>query len=263
MPFSEIPIPALPDMDFEYTMNVRISPYDWFDLSKPSESVLSQKQEVVNSDQISRAIFFTPESEAPFAEMMSLMGINLPPNRDGAVALTQMWEPDFVFMQRNEDQDPVMIGASLCMPSSWNPSEKIGHKISEIHSIVPGLNAKIGEGIKRFLSHAKSGMTYERWFWGVAATPQLYMHPEKGYPRLSETTLIESIYIRIEHQGFIHLPDSDTVLFMIRPIPILLTEFISSPENATALIRQLATIPSESRLYKSIPESLLKTLREE
>lgn len=257
MIFSDIEPPQFPHMDFDYKMNMRPTEVNWFQLHDQSPNVLQAKKEAVQLHQ-SEAIFYTPEIEDCFKEVLSLFGdASFTPDIKGFLQLTQAWEPDFVIMQRHPSgTDPVMAGASLCLPSSWNPSEKMGKSITEIHAAVPQLNEKIGSNIARFLTHFRTGIVYDRWFWGLAATSELNMHPNHQLEKLTDATALEKIFVRYEHQAFIVLPQTESVLFMIRPIPIALPDFAANPLNAVALMHQLTTMPEDIQEYKGIPDTL-------
>ena len=88
----------------------------------------------------------------------------------------------------------------VCFPSSWALAEKIGHPLDFIHAVVPGLNSSIGSIIDTFLSRLEPGIAYERSNWGIAATPELNLHPSLNRPRLKAPLPPDRTWIRVEDQ---------------------------------------------------------------
>lgn len=63
---------------------------------------------------------------------------------------------------------------------------------------------------------------------------------------------LHEAWLRIEHQSFVALPESQGVLFAIRLVVRSLLEIKSEPEIVAPLMRALRTMPEEMARYKNI-----------
>src|SRR5687768_16014426 len=78
-------------------------------------------------------------------------------HQEGARFLGENWEADYLLLTRANNELSLICGC-VCFPSSWALEEKIGLRISEIHDVVPALNANIGRQIQTFLERLKPGV---------------------------------------------------------------------------------------------------------
>src|SRR5258708_7293529 len=122
--------------------------------------------------------------------------------------LGKVWEPDFLLLRVDADDEVRLMGGCVCFPSSWNLAEKIGHPIQFIHNVVPGLNPALGSQIRGFLSRLKPGTVWLRANWGLSRSPDLNQHPARGLPRLSSNASLDETFLRIENQALVALPES-------------------------------------------------------
>lgn len=176
--------------------------------------------------------------------------------------LAARWEPDFLLLKPDAAGDFRLVGGAVCFPSSWSPAEKLGRTIDEIHAPVPTVNAELGPRIRTFLSRLPAGAVFERENWGLAAVPELNMHPHRGLPRLTADTPLEQVSLRLEEQAFSALPDSGGVLFLIRLTIHPLAGVLADPETRADFARQLATMPEEIANYKGLAAARPNLLRQ-
>lgn len=163
--------------------------------------------------------------------------------------LGSIWEPDFVLL----DGDLRVQAGCVCFPSFWSLPEKLGKLIDLVHAPVPGLNEELGAKIRTFLNKLKPNEVWERWNWGLAATPELNCHPLMQRPRLSKASTLDATWFRVEHQALVRLPSTGAILFGIRVIVRTLREEMrASPEFAPALRQQLRTMPEFIADYKGV-----------
>ena len=168
------------------------------------------------------------------------------------VALGRGLEPDFVLLSEDEAGVFRVRAGVVCFPSSWALTEKMGRSVDEIHGIVPGLNAALGATIGQFLRRLKPGASFERANWGLAATPEMNMHPSLGRPRLAPPLRIADVWLRIEDQLFAAMPVSAGVLFAIKLRVISLLTVMEDAELRNGFRRALATMPEPLAAYKGI-----------
>jgi len=168
------------------------------------------------------------------------------------VALGKAWEPDFLLLQCQADGVVRLVAGCICFPSSWSLAEKVGHPIEHIHGIVPGLNPALGNPIQNFLSKLKPGAAWLRANWGLSRSPELNQHPDRKLPRLDGQMSLDEVWLRIEHQALVGLPQTRGVLFGIRIAVHPLAEIRHDPVVRVGLLRALETMPEPMALYKNI-----------
>jgi len=172
-------------------------------------------------------------------------------------------EPDFVLLSNDAAGVFRVRAEAVCFPSSWTPSEKLGLTLDEVHGVVPGLNPDLGSTISRFLQKLKPGVAYERANWGLAATPELNMHPARGLPRLSSPFVPEQTWIRIEDQILAPLPETGGIVFGIRIRVYPFHQIVEDRALRIGLRRAFHTMPNPLALYKGmtvIREGILEYL---
>lgn len=176
------------------------------------------------------------------------------PPRETLQHLGELLEPDLVLLgPRTEGSPPVMTAGAVCFPSAWRPEEKLGLPLHAIHQPVPDLNASVGPALDRLLANLKPGAAWIRANWGLAASPELNLHPDRALPRLGPRPDPDSVWLRLEHQALVSLPASGSVLFGIRleltPIRAL------TAGHTRALAAALGAMPEAMARYKGLLEA--------
>ena len=242
------------DVSFEFRLGTRPSDFPWFDLASPDHDILAEKKDVFSRFPEEEIIVSQEEAAAPLLEeTYERVGTtHLSPDREGMRKLSTIWEPDTILLKRSTDKEPIMVAGSLCFVSSFDPQEKIGRGITEIHEPVPTLNPLLGANIEKYMSRLRPDRTYERLAWGLAATTEKNMHPSHDHKRMTKDTSLEEMTVRWEYQGFQTLPESNGVLFMLHLVTQPLTEAISEPSQRQAFVHQLKTMPDNIAKYKDI-----------
>lgn len=157
----------------------------------------------------------------------------------------QIAPEDFVIMQpRATDKLYIMTAASLSFPSNWLLSEKIGKTFVEIHSPVPLVNEHLAARVNTFLEILKVGSLTQRLNISFELTPDLPQIPgyrlnssgllvpyqdSEAQESLSEQDVKNKVFLRIERQTFIRLPDSEAVVFGIRLSVIPMSDITREP----------------------------------
>tara|TARA_A100001234_G_scaffold198876_1_gene189882 strand:- start:4488 stop:5282 length:795 start_codon:yes stop_codon:yes gene_type:complete len=94
------------------------------------------------------------------------------------------------------DGDQRLIAASVCSPSYWNLTKKIGKSLRDIHKPVKTLNKKIGNPIEKFIKNAPLDTPFKRENWFIHGNNErFYLEPE-GWPEEP----IEEWYVRSERE---------------------------------------------------------------
>ncbi len=168
------------------------------------------------------------------------------------LALGRMWEPDFLLLKPDAVGEFRLVAACVCFPSSWRLSEKIGQSLAAIHAPVPSLNPTLGKSIHQFLAKLRPGPAWLRANWGLSRSPELNKHPDRNLPRLTPPLRLDEVWLRIEHQALVALPETGGVLFGIRLEMISLTEVKQHSGATRGLLRALRTMPEEIAAYKNL-----------
>lgn len=198
-------------------------------------------------------LLWQPEAAPLLAETLALCGCDgLPADRGSLSRLAAAWEPDLLLMRRDAAGEFRLAGGAVCFPSSWTPAEKLGLTIDAIHAPVPTVNAELGARIRTFLAKILADAVFERENWGLAAVPDLNMHPLRGLSRLGADVPVDQVWLRLEHQAFRALPVSGGVLFLIRLTVHPLGEALADPDVRAGFIRALTSMPEEIAAYKGI-----------
>ena len=179
--------------------------------------------------------------------------------------LGEFWEADYLLLKCDSDGEIRLYGGCLCFPSSWRLSDKIGKPIEFIHEAVPGLNAGIGPAIHKFLVGLKPGAASLRHNWGLSRSAELNQHPDRHLPRLDANVRAEEVWLRVEHQALVALPNPGGILFGIRIQNHPLAEVKADDSACVRLRRALETMPETMAVYKGIATArgrLVELLRE-
>jgi len=168
------------------------------------------------------------------------------------LALGEFWETDFLLLKTDEHGEIRLYGGCLCFPSSWRLTDKMGKPMEFIHGPVPGLNESIGRGIHKFLAGLKPGAASLRNNWGLARLAEMNHHPDRNLPGLDTETRVDEVWLRIEHQALVALPQAGGILFGIRVVHHAFAEVNADPVARIRLRRALETMPDEVARYKGL-----------
>jgi len=199
-----------------------------------------------------------PEGGALLAEFTALLpewGVDpaggAGPEHGSIVALGRRLEPDVLFLSRDEAGRFRLRGGALCFPTGWALTEKLGHTLEFIHDVVPGLNSALGPSIHQMLGRMKPGLAYLRDNWGLAASDELNLHPAREIPPPEPPCAPERMWLRVEHQALVALPETQGIAFGIRIALHRLDAVLRGPAGP-GLRHALATMPAEMAAYKRL-----------
>ncbi len=177
---------------------------------------------------------------------------------DPVISLGGALEPDLLWLSPDKHGTYRLRGGALCFPTGWALEEKLGHAMDFIHGPVPGLNQAFGSQISQFLARLKPGMACTRHNWGLAATPELNLHPSRGHPQPALPLNTDQLWLRVENQILFALPGGQGLLFGIRIEIIDLKQVKNEPAAAKGLARALSSMSTAVAAYKR-----LDTIRDE
>lgn len=133
-----------------------------------------------------------------------------------------------------------LVMACVCAPSYWRLLDKLGHGLSEVHAPVPGLNAKIGVNIQRFVERAPLDQPFARSNWFLHADDQLFHDREEGALALPPARWI----VRSEEQTLCRL-SSNYLLFTIRIVTEPLAHIAGFTSAQTDLLQSLDNMDAD------------------
>lgn len=168
------------------------------------------------------------------------------------VELGKFWEVDYLLLKPDAAGELRLFGGCLCFPSHWQLTDKLGQGIDAIHSPVPALNATLGPAITKFLGGLKPGLAWLRGNWGLSRTPEFNQHPDRQLPRLDASVKCQEVWVRVEEQALLLLPESRGVLFGIRIVNHPLEAVIADAGLRRNFARALRTLPAPLADYKGI-----------
>jgi len=171
------------------------------------------------------------------------------------IALGRVWEPDFLLLQVEAASTARLLGGVVCFPSSWSLEEKMGHPITSIHRVVPGLNDALGSQINSFLLKLRHGVAWSRSNWGLSRSDELNQHPARQLPRLDDSVRLQDVWLRVEHQILVAMPRTSGILFGIRITSHPLAAIKESSQLARRLAHALRTMPAPIVDYKGLKQA--------
>lgn len=253
-----------PDADHRWIMGLRAGdPLDtYFARHDLTGSMLAERARWF-AEQREQYLAYLPEADAGIRETARLAncwGVPLDdqfadPTCDSLSllhALGSALEPDLVWMHPDGTGTHRLVGGAVCFPSSWALSDMLGRPMSEVHALVPGLNALLSRQIETFLAKLAPGAPWQRENWSLARDFDLNHHPSRRRPRLDATVTPEEVCLRLEHQLLLKLPHSGSVLFGIRLELVPLTVVLQNQSAASRLARLLATMTAAAAEYKGL-----------
>jgi len=254
-----------PDEDHRFYMRFELGNLaDYFKPTESHDKIVAERRRWFVTNPAAYAALL-PEGVPLLDEAITLaQGLQiLPAESDGllakakspwekCLALGELWEPDFVLLKPEADETFRVVAGCVCFPSSWSLPEKIGHPMEFVHGVVPGLHAVLGKQINSMLGKMKPGIAWQRMNWSLSASPELNQHPERVLPQFASTTPPAEIYLRLEDQTLVKLPETQGVLFGIRILVHPLIEVKKDPDVARGLARALKTMAEPVAAYKKL-----------
>jgi len=157
-----------------------------------------------------------------------------------------------------------LTAASVCFPSRWDLTEKIGASLREIHAPVPHYEERIGQATDTMFDKFEVERPVWRINWTILDNPDLFQ-PKSIHREIDRDLSLEEfaqkIYFRIERQTLRVMPKSGDVLFTIRTYVDSLSSIASRyPEFQQNLAQTLVTASAQTREYKGWPPIWAKLL---
>jgi hypothetical protein len=175
--------------------------------------------------------------------------------------LGRILEEDFILIERVDGAD-IITAASNAYTTSGRIVSSVGRSMRFAHEFVPGLNDQLGARIDRVLANVQTSAPVVRFNWvlttiadrlfpegahdaNVAASERAAAVLEDDYRRAGD-----SLWIRVERQTFVRLPETKALAFGIHTYSHSLLSLADDAESLGALHRLVGEY-SEDRLRYS------------
>ncbi|KAK9781969.1 putative PD-(D/E)XK nuclease-like domain-containing protein [Seiridium cardinale] len=114
------------------------------------------------------------KDEKKFLNLVTNVSLPLQPPSDPIEALKLLGETveDDMFFLQQEPEGHRSIAALCTSPSGFDPSEKLGKLLKDIHTPVPAYD-KIGRSMERYFSRVEVGKNAVRTNWSITTSPVL------------------------------------------------------------------------------------------
>lgn len=238
-----------PAEDFRFHLTLRRGDLGAFFAPTSQHDLLTRERRRWLGESPARYAALNPGAEPLLAEFARAAGLPVGTTMAEAGATV---EPDFLLLARDEAGLFRLQAGALCFPTWWSLEEKLGHTLEEIHGVVPGLNPALGGPLNQFLARMKPGPAFMRANWGLAATPELNLHPALARPRLGLPMDPAQVWLRVEHQVLACLPETGGVVFGIRIAVHPLAELLADADLRSRFARALGSMPEALVAYKGI-----------
>lgn len=267
-----------------HKLSVGLSPLDtatWFEPDHQWAEQMANKCALLRF-QHADVVAATPDSEDAQQELLARMRLHLPDAHgrlysvDGlglrvhdlhpgggdnanlrAIDLCgRLVQEDLCLMQQRGGEY-VLTAASLCAPSGWKLSDKLGQPLLGIHAPVPGYQTELGQRVQRIFHGLQAGQSVWRTNWSLATEPTLFMpgghsaSPVQG-DAITHDTAGTRIWIRVERQTLTRLPASGAILFTIKTHIDPLHALSVHADLCRGLLGSVETMTDAMRDYKAI-----------
>ncbi|WP_051330053.1 heme-dependent oxidative N-demethylase family protein [Niveispirillum irakense] len=147
-----------------------------------------------------------------------------------------------------------LTGGVVCFPSHWLLPHKLGKPLPGIHRPVPGYDAKLAMPVDRFFDNLNPGRIVWRANWGLSDDPDLFQPGGKAHLPAAEAITPanagQRLFLRVEKQTLVKLPQSGAVLFTIRTHQRALGDL--TPDQQSHFTGILRSVPEDVARYKGL-----------
>ena len=181
------------------------------------------------------------------------------PYKDGLDALCMQLQEDISIVNLGKDNMVSML--NICFPNHWAPETKIGNNFIDVHQPVPHMK-NINKNAYALMSSARTKGPFVRFAWGISTSRQLNCHPDNDNNTFSTRDFeneTSDLYVRLERQTLINIPETESVLFTIRTYFYNIHKL--SYDNKIQLINALKTMGVETRIYKGLDGNIATIIK--
>lgn len=168
--------------------------------------------------------------------------------RDEFDALARALQEDFSVVSAGDDFAGRAVVLDVRFPSGWRPERLVDASFQFIHEPVPGFPGDANAAKSMVRTMIERG-PFVRFVWTLSPDTQLDHHPDAvGRASWQDPT---GVFLRVERQVTIPLPEADASVFLIRTYQHDLSKL--SADHIERTLEALAVMPDELRAYKNLP----------
>ena len=176
----------------------------------------------------------------------------------GLDAIASQFQEDICVVKK-EDSSDRLVAAHLCFPNRWSPADKIDKTFIEIHQPVARFS-ETNPNASNLISAVLGKVPYVRFAWGLSNDRILDHHPEDTRPFRFENDK-DDLYVRVERQVLLGIPDKKLLLFFIRTYYADCRELCRGTEIREGMASALQSMSPELLSYKGLLESRDRIVR--
>jgi hypothetical protein len=229
---------------------------NWLEVDDQRNAELALKQELL-ADKFETVVATNAEGYKASAELLTCIEESLKEfhpeisykvdrNEHPIVSASRLVQEDLCVLIKSDDWR--LQAASVCFPSRWDLSTKIGTTLDAIHGPVPGYSAELSSPTNAFFDRLKPDRSFWRLNWTLLDNPALH---QPFSIRRSPSGDLEDWFFRVERQTLRQLPTTKAIVFTIRNYVAsakTLREVV--PEFGENLLSALDTAPEAMQGYK-------------
>ncbi|OHW91827.1 DUF3445 domain-containing protein [Colletotrichum incanum] len=167
-------------------------------------------------------MFSLSEDRTMFQNHVTNVSLPITPPEDPVTALQALGETveDDIFLLVETPEGHRAVSFVCCHPAGFDPSDKLGKLMKDIHTPVPSYD-KIGASMERFFSRLQVGKSVKRMNWSVSTHDRLFspndLHIYDGDKiEEDEDVDIGKARLRQELQTLTRLPKTGAILFSFK-----------------------------------------------
>ena len=150
----------------------------------------------------------------------------------------------------------VLAAASVCCPTRWVLTEKIGRSVGVVHQPVAGYPEQLEGAVDRFFDRITPTSPRWRLNWNLTDSTDLYQpggkYRTEPVDDLDPEGVEDRIWLRVERQTLRCLPATGAVVFGIRIHQDPLRSLADRPEVLDRLARTIRSFPPGTLAHKSM-----------
>ena len=137
--------------------------------------------------------------------------------------------------------------ASVCFPSHWRLSEKMGRSLAAIHSPVTHYDHELEARVDHFFDRLRPEHPMLRRNLSIHNHDQLFRPEPHESPRsfAPDVSGLDQVWLRSERQTLVRLPRTGAVLFTIKTQQCPAAALTQRPDIAHALADKFASMESD------------------
>jgi len=249
-----------------------LDPADWIEVDEELSSDLADKARLLRDchSQVV-AVVDDPDgkvwaaSQELLERLVEYLGTVLTPSMgelhpiDASGRLTQ---EDWCLHLPDAAGDWRLVAASVCFPTRWTLTDKIGRTLREIHAPVALYPEQLADPMDAYFARMRSGAGVWRLNWNLMDDPTFHQprHTEPAATVVRPDSAGEQIWLRVERQTLVKLPVSGAIVFSIRIHQDPLGLLRGDAGTLARLRSTLAGMPAELIEYKGLAGCHLQIL---